>query len=110
MQGRPTLGSRSRGGVRLVALTRAVVDAIEDPQAVAALTGGRGLVADVMERVREVAAQDAAHSARTGRPPEWGGFLAIRPGAGPLCPHAARTKSVDADSLEARLHTCRDCR
>lgn len=61
--------------IRLVALSPALADAAREPRRFTALTGAR--IADVAEQVQVVAQQDAAHRARVGWIPEWGGFLAI---------------------------------
>jgi 8-oxo-dGTP pyrophosphatase MutT (NUDIX family) len=61
--------------IRLLPLTSTIADAATDPNAFAELTGAQ--LGSVGPLVQSVAAQDAVHNARTGRPPEWGGFLAI---------------------------------
>lgn len=61
--------------VRLISLTPALADAAREPRRFSALTGAR--VADVAEQVQVVAQQDAAHRARVGWIPQWGGFLAV---------------------------------
>jgi RimJ/RimL family protein N-acetyltransferase len=61
--------------IRLLSLSPSLADAAREPNRFAVLTGVR--IADVAEQVRVVAQQDAAHRARVGWMPEWGGFLAI---------------------------------
>ncbi len=61
--------------VRLVSLTPDVVEALADPASFERLTGAS--LGNVARQARDAAAQDAAHRARTGCAPEWGGFLAV---------------------------------
>ena len=61
--------------VRLIPLSPALADAAREPRQFTALTGAQ--IADVAEEVQSVAQQDAAHRARVGWSPAWGGFLAI---------------------------------
>ena len=61
--------------VRLISLSPALADAAREPRRFTALTGVH--IADVADQVQVVAEQDAAHRARVGWIPEWGGFLAI---------------------------------
>jgi len=61
--------------IRLVSLTSAVTRAVVDPAAFTALTGAT--LDDVRPLVEAMVAQDAAHRARTGPTPGWGGFLVV---------------------------------
>ena len=61
--------------VRLIPLSPALADAAREPRQFTALTGAH--IADVADQVQVVAEQDAAHRARVGWIPEWGGFLAV---------------------------------
>ena len=61
--------------IRLISLSPALADATREPRQFAALTGAH--IADVVDQVQDVVQQDAAHRARVGWIPEWGGFLAV---------------------------------
>jgi len=61
--------------VVLVPLSVEVARAAADPDAFERLTGAR--LGTFASNIRDIAAQDEAHNARSGRPPEWGGFIAV---------------------------------
>lgn len=81
--------------MRLIVITPALVDALADADRFAGLTGARlGGHADL---VREVVAQNEAHRARTGAPPEWGGHLAVDDGRGEVVGTCAFVGAPDAE-------------
>ncbi len=81
--------------MRLVPITAPLVDALSDADRFSRLTGARpGAQADL---VRDVVAQNEAHRARTGAPPEWGGYLAIDGDRGEIVGSCAFVGMPDAD-------------
>jgi RimJ/RimL family protein N-acetyltransferase len=61
--------------LRLLAIAPTVVDTLADPDTFAERTGAA--LGEVAGLVADVVAQNEAHRATTGAPPEWGGYLAI---------------------------------
>jgi RimJ/RimL family protein N-acetyltransferase len=61
--------------ITLVSLSPSLAAIVDDEEAFARLTGAR--LGPMASSVRDVAEQTAAHQARVGGTPEWGGFLAV---------------------------------
>lgn len=81
--------------VRLLPITAAVADASTDPAALAALC--EASVDGVADVSAAIVAQNVAHQARTGMPPEWGAFLAIDDRARQVIGSCAYVGAPDAE-------------